>query len=127
MVTRSVSFEVAQTVQILTRSASEANKFRLPFRVKCLPRWRFGLGFFAVVSLPVTTVSQKYATSKRISEGITGKSLAYASGYKNATQRVVYKNLWSGAYPETDVSRLAGFPASGGRQSPDCDSCNYAI
>jgi len=57
-------FEVAQTVQILTRSASEANKFRLPFRVKCLPRWRFGLVFFAVVSLPVTTASQKSATSK---------------------------------------------------------------
>jgi len=34
-------FEVAQTVLILTRSASEANKLRLPFRVKCLPRWRF--------------------------------------------------------------------------------------
>jgi len=41
--TRSDSFEVAQTVLILTRSASEANKLRLPFRVKCLPRWRFGL------------------------------------------------------------------------------------
>jgi len=48
-------FEVAQTVLILTRSGSEANKLRLPFRVKCLPRWRFGLVFFAVVSLPVTT------------------------------------------------------------------------
>ena len=36
--TRSDSFEVAQPVLILTRSASEANKLRLAFRVKCLPR-----------------------------------------------------------------------------------------
>ena len=80
-VTRSLSFEVAQTVLILTRSASEANKLRLPFRVKCLPRWRFGLVFFAVVSLPVTTVGQKCATSKSVSEGFSGNSLAYASSY----------------------------------------------
>jgi len=30
-------------------------------------------------------------------------------------------------YPETDVSRLAGFPASEGRQSSDCESGDYAI
>gem|GEM_PF-1611572 len=43
-----MSFEVKQTVLILTRSASEANKLRLPFRVKYLTRWRFGLVFIAV-------------------------------------------------------------------------------
>jgi len=53
-----LAFEVAQTVLILTRSASEANKLRLPFRVKCLPRWRFGFVFFTVVSLPVSNESQ---------------------------------------------------------------------
>jgi len=30
-------------------------------------------------------------------------------------------------YPETDVSRLAEFQASGGSESPDCDSCDFAI
>ncbi|HRA86989.1 MAG TPA: hypothetical protein PK992_02945, partial [Planctomycetaceae bacterium] len=47
-----------------SKSASEANKLRLLLGVKCLPRWRFGLVFFAAVSLPVSTVSQKCATSK---------------------------------------------------------------
>ena len=35
LLTRSASFEVAQTVLILTRSASEANRLCRPFRVKC--------------------------------------------------------------------------------------------
>ncbi|HQZ69079.1 MAG TPA: hypothetical protein PLY87_28525, partial [Planctomycetaceae bacterium] len=41
-----------------------ANKLRLSFGVTFLPRWRFGSVFLLVVSLVVTTVSQKCATSK---------------------------------------------------------------
>gem|GEM_PF-6330507 len=57
-------FGSCAVVLIPTRSASEANKLCFSFGVKYLPRWRFGLVFFAVTSLPVTTVSQKCATSK---------------------------------------------------------------
>jgi len=46
------------------KKRQRGNKLSFSFGVKCLPRWRFGLVFFAVVSLPVTIVSQKYATSK---------------------------------------------------------------
>jgi len=76
------SFEVAQTVLILTRSASEANKLRLPFRVKCLPCWRFLKLRYSRPGGPTYPMPVASATGLRLSttRGLTGRHTGHCVG-----------------------------------------------
>ena len=70
-------FQGELMVLIPTRSASEANKLRLSFGVKFLPRWRFGLVFIVVC------LKSDKNKEEAILNAIGASSLAVGSGQAN--------------------------------------------